>query len=124
MNFIRRILSLFPFAYAASGVAAPDQVSRVEIRDASFHLIRELTSDEEVGRFKEMWASKVKLTQSESKEAALGLTYKLDVSSGTRSTRWLYSPRGSVVVLSVFLSPIYQLPDPKAFNELVGALQP
>jgi hypothetical protein len=121
MNLIRRILSLFPFVYAGPGSAAPEQIISVEITGSSF--IRELTSETEIKRFEELWKKKVRLTKEAGyEEVNLRFACKILISSNRRSTLWLYSPRGSAVVLSVFLSPVYQLPDVEAFNALVGCV--
>lgn len=89
---------------------------RVHVLDENFAILRTLEAPADVAAFSKLWATQVKHTG----EPAMRAMYKLDITDGRGTTRWLYDPAGLVRVLSKRHTAVYRLPTPTAFNDLLG----
>lgn len=94
------------------------QVNHVSIRDEKFDVVKEL-DPAELSVFQQQWSEKV-ITNPTLSEVG-GLHFKLDIGCGDTSERWLYQTSGHIQKLSKQDSPVYKLPNPEAFNRLIGA---
>jgi hypothetical protein len=100
------------------GCASLVQVKCVSIRDDKFEVVKEL-APADLSEFQRQWSEKAIAKVSLSDVG--GMHFKLDVGRGGSGERWLYQTTGYVQVLSKQESPVYKLPDPEAFNRLIGA---
>jgi hypothetical protein len=120
-QMLRGFIALLAIAAAAlpfSGKAAG--IERVMVRDSDFRPIRTIAGGPDLATFSELWAARVQQGATDKPR----LDYKIDIQSNGRTVRWLYDPAGFALVLSIGKTPIYRLPSPAAFNELLRIRAP
>jgi len=102
------------------GCHSPVSIAGVSIRDDQFQVVVNLTPAE-LSQFQQQWEDKkvVEVTLSD----VGGRHFKLDIDYRRTRDRWLYQTTGYVQVLSKAKTPVYKVPNPKAFNRLIGATE-
>jgi len=105
---------------ACSRSVEPMQVHGVQVRDSQFRVVHALTSEAELQRFAQLWDRRVKTSQTSAQVPDATFEYKLDIAANRGGGRWLYSLNGTLVKLDPLAQPVFQLPDPGAFNTLIG----
>ena len=116
---VMRLTLLIAFiALVSACVHGP--ITAVAIRDSDFKVIKKLSATE-LAQFELQWNEKARVDAS-LKEVG-GMHLKLDILREDEGDRWLYQTTGYVQVLSVWKTPVYKVPDPTVFNELIGAKQ-
>lgn len=105
------------------------KIVKVTVRDQEFRVVRELTAQQDLAAFRELWSG---MTEADPKlwpPAATRTHYKLDVQWTGRdgrlhSSRWLYHPSGFVNLLAIWpaiwVAPLYRMPSPGAFEAAFG----
>lgn len=119
MKLVASTLSLVTLLATACTGAETPAISKVSVRDKAFVVVKEL-SPEEIKTFEALWANKVRVSEPfaiSDQEAH----FKLDITRGAASDRWLYSVSGRTSVLSIQQKAAFQLKDVDAFNKLIGA---
>jgi hypothetical protein len=112
-------LVLALIAASLSACSSPGPITAVTVRDSNFQIVKQL-STAELAEFEHRWNAKTKV--STSLKDAGGEHFKLDIASEGTGNRWLYHTTGYVQVLSISVlgTPVYQVPEPEAFNKLIG----
>lgn len=77
---------------------------------------RTLSTKTDLSKFNHLWSKKTK--QEPPKD--IDWPYSLRISTGNKSTLWLYNPSGWSTVLSKTVVPIYRLGSPEDLNHLLG----
>jgi hypothetical protein len=99
--------------------AAPSfagEISRVTVRNQNFEIVKVINDKVSLQLFEEIWKTKAKLTSSVTPQ----WLFKIDIEGKRYGDRWLYDPRGYVSVLSKAKVPVYNIPVPDSFNQLIG----
>jgi hypothetical protein len=97
--------------------AAAVDVTGVTVLNAQLQSIRTIASVSDLAVFSRLWATRVKVNASTSVRPG----YSIVIQHGDRrSERWLYDDAGIVQVLSIWKTPVYRLPSPTEFNQLLG----
>src|SRR2546426_12814691 len=96
-----RITSVIAVALLCGTCArsAPMQITRVQVLDAQFRVVRTLSSELELQQFSEQWEQRVETGQTSAQISESAFQYKLDVSANRGGGRWLYNPTGLVFKL-------------------------
>ena len=111
-----RLLALVGLPFI--GCISNSPTTAVTVRNKEFEIVKSLSADEVV-EFERLWQDKSEV--SVPLNDAGGTHFKLDLTYGDDSDRWLYQTSGFVQMLSIDKSPVYQLRVPEAFNRLIGA---
>ncbi len=93
-------------------------ISKVRIWDRNFRLVRIINRPEDIEKLETVWTKKEEIKTNKT----FNFTYKIDIVSNGRSTRWLYDPSGYVILLSKKKSPAYRIVEFNEFNKLVVPL--
>jgi len=104
--------------------ARAGKIVQVTVRGADFEVVKTISRDPDLARFREMWSRIIEVEPAPENSAARRFTYKLDIVFGTRSSRWPYDPAGFVKLLAIWpavcIAPLYALPSVGEFNALLG----
>lgn len=102
-----------------SAHSAPAQI--VTIRNAQLRVTKELRAWSEVAEFHKYWSTKKPVTLSPGTEPDWAFT--LDIVGGGKAERWQYQSNGMATRVGMTVETVYQIKNPKALNELIGALR-
>lgn len=110
-------LALVACVLLSSTPTGPGELTGVTLRNQDFEVVKVISDQAALQAFERSWKAKTTSTPP----ATPRWTYKLDLAGKGARARWLYDPAGYVQVLTEAKSPIYAIPNPEAFRELVGA---
>ncbi len=96
---------------------ASQPIQRVTVRDRELAVVRSIDDPRELRRFAEAWAGRT----ASSKQLPADFDLVLDIEGGASPGRWQYATEGLARVLSAKRAPTYAVPDPAAFNSLLGS---
>jgi hypothetical protein len=91
-------------------------ISEIKIRDKNFNIILTINQTEMINKIKTIWMTKKEIKLKERPD----FTYKIDIESDGKSTRWLYCPSGYATILSKTNVPIYQINESDIFNKIIN----
>lgn len=92
------------------------EISLVKVRNQKFEIVKVINDKASLQLFERIWKTKRKVKSS----VAPQWLYKIDIEGKGHGDRWLYDPGGYVQVLSKAKVPIYEIPTPDPFNQLIG----
>ncbi|GEM_PF-740924 len=111
------LLTILAAISGAVPAATPGAIDSVTVRDAEFAHVKAIGPDE-LEAFTRMWASRRRMDRV---QAGGGTHYKLDIRTNGHFRRYLYYTSGLLTLLAKDVQPVYQVEDPVAFNQLIGA---
>jgi hypothetical protein len=109
------ILILLAILLATQSIAG--EISRVTVRNQNFDIVKVINDKAVLQQFEMIWNTRAKLKSSVNPQ----WLYKIDIEDKGRGDRWLYDPSGYVQVLSKAKVPLYKIPAPNSFNQMIGA---
>ncbi len=116
----RRQLGLCAMFLTATGaLAAPLQT--VTVRNAQLRVTKELRAWSEVADFHKYWKTKQPINRTSEQEQDWAFT--LDILGAGKAERWQYQSNGMAIRVAADVQQVYQIKNPKAFNELIGAFR-
>ncbi|MBK7655308.1 MAG: hypothetical protein IPJ18_09395 [Betaproteobacteria bacterium] len=116
----RRQLGLYAMFLTATGaLAAPLQT--VTVRNAQLRVTKELRAWSEVADFHKYWKTKQPINRTSEQEQDWAFT--LDIVGAGKAERWQYQSNGMAIRVAADVQQVYQIKNPKAFNELIGAFR-
>jgi hypothetical protein len=96
-------------------------ITHLVVRDAvmKFQAVRIIDDPDTLARITELWVARRAL-EEESALPVREFHYALDISVKQEKARWLYREDGLAMLLSPEPDVTFEVPDPSAFNALLG----
>ena len=107
------------FLTATGALAAPLQT--VTVRNAQLRVTKELRAWSEVADFHKYWKTKQPINRTSEQEQDWAFT--LDIVGAGKAERWQYQSNGMAIRVAADVQQVYQIKNPTAFNELIGAFR-
>ena len=120
MRHILASIVLANVAMATTALSAPAESSSVQVRDEESVLIATLTLETELQQFDQHWSKKTETDQAPGEATYTGFKYMLNIRTPGHTGLWRYHPDGWVVRLDKRIRPVFRIPNPEAFNVLLG----
>lgn len=120
MRHILASIVLANVAIATTALSAPAESSSVQVDDEESVLISMLTRETELQQFDQHWSKKTETDQAPDELTYTGFKYMLSIRTLGHTGLWRYHPDGWVVRLDKRVQPVFRIPNPEAFNVLLG----